>query len=119
MDSTIVIQDTVTGANLKMNDICVNGPTSDWTEKDWDKFRDWLKGMLKVTEMTVTFNKKDGSERVMHCTLQPEILPKVEVTEEKKPRKTNEGTMAVFDIDAQAWRSFSLKSITRVEITIG
>lgn len=90
-----------------------------WNEQEWDKFAKWLKGMLQVTTATVTFNKKDGTERVMNCTLQPEILPKVEITEEKKSRKVSQGTMAVFDTDIKAWRSFNLKSITRVQLTIG
>ena len=45
-------------------------PTKDWTEQDWDKFTNWLTGMLKINEtVTVTFTKVDGSERVMNCTL--------------------------------------------------
>jgi len=51
-----------------------------WTDKDWDKFTEWLKGMLHVGPVTVTFNKKDGSERVMKCTLDPKELPPQVVT---------------------------------------
>ena len=65
-------------------------PTKDWEDKDWNKFTKWLNSMLKVTDMTVTFTKKDGTERVMKCTLQPDVLPVVEVkplAEGKQPRK--------------------------------
>ena len=58
-----------------------NTITSEWTDKDWNKFTTWLKGMLHVSDMSVTFTKADGTERVMKCTLQPELLPKVEIKE--------------------------------------
>lgn len=101
-----------------MNEINVNGPTADWTDSDWNKFRDWLKGMLQVGEMTVTFTKKDGTERVMRCTLKPEDLPKVELKEDKKERKKSEDSLAVFDLEANGWRSFVIKSVKRVNISI-
>ena len=63
--------------------------TTEWTSADWDKFTEWLKGMLQVSEGIVTFTKADGSERVMKCTLHPDQLPKVELKENKKPIKEN------------------------------
>jgi hypothetical protein len=96
-------------------------PTEHWTDKEWDTFTTWLKGMLQVNdEVKVTFNKKDGSERVMRCTLNPKLLPKVEVKEgtEKPERKKSEAVIAVYDLDAQGWRSFTIKSVTRVNFTI-
>lgn len=96
-----------------------NTPTSDWTDNDWDKFREWLVGMLKISPVTVTFTKKDGSERVMNCTLLPELLPKVEIVEGKEYRKKSEDVVSVYDLEAQGWRSFTLKNVTRVNLTIG
>lgn len=96
-------------------------PTKDWEEKDWNKFTNWLNGMLKVTDMTVTFTKKDGTERVMKCTLQPELLPVVEVkplAEGKQPRKESTTSIRVYDIELKDWRSFTTKSITKVEFSI-
>lgn len=93
--------------------------SASWTNQEWDKFSEWLRGMLQVTDVTVTFTKKDGTERIMKCTLQPESLPKVEVTEDKKPRKVNQDTIAVFDVEAKAWRSFTLKSVNKVQLSIG
>jgi hypothetical protein len=89
-----------------------------WTDKDWDKFTDWLKGMLHVGPATVTFTKKDGTERVMKCTLEESQLPKVELKEDAKPRKESTTSMRVFDLEKQEWRSFTIKSVKRVEITI-
>lgn len=89
-----------------------------WTDKDWDKFADWLKGMLHVGPATVTFTKKDGTERVMKCTLEESQLPKVELKEDTKPRKESTTSMRVFDLEKQEWRSFTIKSIKKVEMTI-
>ena len=91
--------------------------TSEWTEKDWDKLDEWLKGVLKTEIVTVTFTKKDGTERVMNCTLNPDIVPKVEVKEDAKPRKVSETTMRVFDTDIKEWRSFTTKSIKHLSVT--
>ena len=96
--------------------------TTEWTDKDWDKLTEWLGGVLKVIPVTITFTKKDGSERVMKCTLDPELLPKVEpklVTEDKKPRKESITSMRVFDLEKNEWRSFTIKSIKHISATLG
>jgi hypothetical protein len=89
-----------------------------WTDKDWDKFTEWLKGMLAVSEGVVTFTKSDGTERVMKCTLVPEQLPKVEIKEDAKPRKESTTTMRVFDLEKNEWRSFTIKKVKQVNFTI-
>jgi len=95
-------------------------PTKDWTESDWDKFSNWLTGMLKINEsVTVTFTKVDGTERVMNCTLKPELLPEAKpLAEGKTPRKESTTSIRVFDNDLKEWRSFTTKNVTRVEFTI-
>jgi len=97
-------------------------PTKDWTESEWNKFTNWLTGMLKINEsVTVTFIKKDGTQRVMNCTLNPGVLPVVEakpLAEGKAPRKESTTSIRVFDIDLKEWRSFTTKNVTRVEFTI-
>lgn len=89
-----------------------------WTDKDWDKFTEWLKGMLHVGPATVTFTKADGTERVMNCTLEEAKLPKVELKENAKPRKESTTSMRVFDLEKNEWRSFTIKSVKNVTITI-
>ena len=95
-------------------------PTKDWTDQDWDKFSKWLTGMLKVNEtVTVTFTKQDGSERVMNCTLKPELLPEAKpLAEGKTPRKESSTSIRVYDLEKQEWRSFTTKNVTRVEFSI-
>ena len=89
-----------------------------WTDKDWDKFTEWLKGMLAVSEGVVTFTKSDGTERVMKCTLVPDQLPKVEIKEDAKPRKELTTSMRVFDLEKNEWRSFTIKKVKQVNFTI-
>jgi hypothetical protein len=81
----------------------------------------WLKDILSVTDAKVTFTKVDGTERVMKCTLEPAKLPVAVIKEDAKPRKQSDSTKAlrVFDVDKQEWRSFTIKNIKRIELTIG
>ena len=87
-------------------------------EKELKQLGERLRGVLPTTVVTVTFIKKDGSERIMKCTLDPEKLPVATVTEDKKERKKSEDTLAVYDVEAKGWRSFNLKSIKRIALTI-
>lgn len=63
----------------------------------------------------VTFTKVDGTDRTMPCTLDPAILPIMEITEEKRvPRKFNLDTLRVFVTDINEWRSFRIENVTQV-----
>ena len=42
-----------------------------------------LIGKLKEGDVSVTFTKKDGSERVMKCTLKEDVIPSVESSRKK------------------------------------
>lgn len=64
-------------------------------------------------EAKVTFTKKDGTERVMKCTLKEDVVPAVESKE--TTRKVNEEVLAVWDLEKSAWRSFRIDSIKDVE----
>jgi len=81
----------------------------------------WLKSMLVVTEMTITFTKVDGTERVMKCTLEASKLPVVELKEDAKPRKETTSTKAlrVFDLEKNEWRAFTIKNIKRIQLSLG
>ena len=95
-------------------------PAKDWGDGEWNNFTSWLNGMLKANEnVTVTFTKQDGTERVMNCTLKPELLPEAKpLAEGKTPRKESTTSIRVFDNDLKEWRSFTTKNITRVEFSI-
>ena len=64
--------------------------------------------------ITVTFDKMDGSERVMECTLQPQYLP--EEYRDKAPMLTETApqTVSVWDIGVSGWRSFRLDTVKSV-----
>jgi hypothetical protein len=79
-----------------------------------DEFIDWFKEYLSEKEINVTFTKKDGTNRVMKCTKQQDLIPS-----EKQPKGTGStptgDAVAVFDLEAQDWRSFNTSNITRIE----
>lgn len=64
--------------------------------------------------VTVTFEKVDGTERVMNCTLLPQYLP--EEYRDKAPMLTETApqTVSVWDVDVSGWRSFRLDTIKSV-----
>ena len=97
-------------------------------------FRDWVRGVLEVTEITVTFVKADGSLRDMRCTLDllkippqpPRQLNKTpvdgivredrEIAALIEPEENH--TQKVFDLDAGAWRSFRYDRLKKVSATM-
>lgn len=93
-------------------------PDQNTLDNDIDVFRGWLKGVLTVQPATITFTKKDGTERVMNCTLRGDMLPVVEIKEDKAPRKQNDSVLSVYDLDAQGWRSFTVNTVKRVSFTM-
>ena len=83
---------------------------------DGEVGREWLTSALKHGSVDVEFEKKDGTMRVMKCTLDPSLLPAiVESDEPKTERKVSTEVLAVYDLEAKGWRSFrwdSVKSVT-------
>jgi len=70
---------------------------------------EWI-ALLKENEVTITFTKKDGSERVMLCTLKPEHLPVREEIKEST-RKHSENNVSVWDLNAKGRRSFVIANV--------
>jgi hypothetical protein len=69
-----------------------------------------LKELLQKKVVQIKFKKKDGSERLMKCTLLSDIVPVYEKKTDRK-KKENEDTLAVWDIEKDSFRSFKLDSI--------
>jgi hypothetical protein len=105
-------------------------------------FRDWVRGLLNVSEITVTFVKADGTLRDMRCTLDQDRIPPQPPKPEKPAKETpvdglrqngflgeavqkevtkpeENHTQKVFDLDASAWRSFRYDRLKKVTATIG
>ena len=60
--------------------------------------------------ITVRFTKKNGDERIMKCTLLSEYLPQQKDIEEVST-KENSNLLAVWDVEANGWRSFRIDSV--------
>ena len=90
--------------------------------------RDWIKGLLQKSTITVTFVKADGTDREMLCTLNWDNIPVDKapketpttpidgiVKESKKPRKEPDPhSLRVFDVEKQEWRSFRFDRLKKV-----
>ena len=87
------------------------------SEKDFKLFKKWLTGHLKFGPVTLTFTKKDGSEREMNCTLAEAVIVPHEKTTDRV-KEENLDTLAVWDLDKEAWRSFRLDSVISVKFDL-
>ena len=79
------------------------------------EFHDILKDLLLENNCEITFTKKDGTERVMPCTLQAEVLPEI-LTESTRTKEKNMETINVWCLDKQAWRSFRVENVKSIRM---
>ena len=79
-----------------------------------DSFRGWLYSH----DLDVMFTKADGTDRLLRCTLRELALPPREPEEEgaKPKRKKKPGHVTVWSLNDEAWRSFNLDTVKKVEI---
>ena len=99
-----------------MSDIMPAGhnPRPDWSDEDWAIFDTWLRSILHSNIVQLTFTKVDGTERTMNCTLMPDMLPQVVVSEDKKERKVSTTSIAVCDVELKEWRSFRTTHVKQI-----
>jgi len=83
-------------------------------DDDVAKNREWLVDNLFEGVVEVTFTKKDGTERVMNCTLCDNFLPETGLV----GHGASKDAVKVFDTDKQAWRSFRWESVKAVKISV-
>jgi hypothetical protein len=91
--------------------------------------RDWVKSLLNKQEITVRFTKADGTERDMKCTLNWHLIPAKEVKHQMgsvdgivresikprhAPKEPDPAVIKVFDLEAQAWRSFRMDRLKKI-----
>jgi len=74
-----------------------------------------IKDLLKRKIVNVKFKKKDGSERTMKCTLLSDLVPVYEKKTERT-RPENEGALAVWDLEKEAFRSFKIDSVIDYQV---
>jgi len=83
--------------------------------------QEWLRGLLhdaNIKDLSVTFTKKDGTERQMFCTLLEDKIPL-----DKKPavgtvRPISTEAQRVFDLEVGDWRSFRWDTVKQVNFTL-
>ena len=74
-----------------------------------------LINQLKVSDVTIVFTKKDGTERTMIATLDPSKLPVRESTELKEgKREVSTDAIAVVDTEIGQWRSFNFSNVISI-----
>ena len=69
-----------------------------------------LTSLLKKHIVEIKFIKKDGTERLMECTLLEDVVPNYEKKTERV-RKPNDNILSVWDIQKDQFRSFKLDSL--------
>lgn len=91
---------------------------ADWKDQDKAELRAWLKNILQTEAVSLKFKKKDGTLRVMSCTLNPKDVVEYERKTERT-RSVNEEVLSVFDLEKQEWRSVRLDSIQEIGFPLG
>lgn len=85
--------------------------------QDTSTQKEQLKNLLRENVLSVVFVKKDGSERVMECTLKPDLLPAHETNTDSpidfpvQMRAENPDVIQVYDLENNGWRSFRVESV--------
>ena len=87
------------------------------------QFESWMEGAvvkkdllarLRAGVVAVVFEKKDGTERAMKCTLDMGRVP-----EEDHPKGTGkpgpENIVKVYDVEKEGWRSFDIDRVMSID----
>jgi hypothetical protein len=85
--------------------------------------REELLDLLSKETCNVTFDKLNGEERTMRCTLIPSMLPPAQRDDKLSQTKIRNLEDKVFvvwcvDIETPAWRSFRYDRVKKVEVHI-
>ena len=71
--------------------------------------------MLNQGVCEINFTKVNGAERIMHATLNKDLLPKnTEPKDTKSKQKVNEDVVPCYDVNAPGWRSFRLELLNSI-----
>ena len=71
--------------------------------------------LLRAEQAEVVFTKKDGTKRLMKCTLREDEVVHIEKKTERVV-KDNETVLAVWDLEAAGWRTINLDTIESVRV---
>lgn len=74
--------------------------------------------MMKMGPLTIKFDKVNGVQRIMRCTLNKELIESITkipyVAKEPKSSKN----ISVFDLDIKEWRSFRPENLQTISMTV-
>lgn len=91
-------------------------------EQEIEAFKSWTLGVLhdeNITDLCVTFTKKDGTERAMYCTLVEGRIPAEQTPKNSIATAPTSGSaVRVFDTEKSEWRSFRWESLIKVEFSL-
>lgn len=62
--------------------------------------------LLKHNKVELSFTKKDGSTRLMKCTLMEDIIPSVVGNS-----KQHDHLITVYDLEKEAWRNINFDTV--------
>jgi hypothetical protein len=74
-----------------------------------------IKELLRDSVAEISFTKKDGTERIMKCTLQSNLIPEEHTPKGTSTAKENLDIINVFDLDKIGWRSFLVDNVQYVK----
>jgi hypothetical protein len=90
------------------------------SEADRKLFREWLTNVIRTERVNINFVKADGTERWLHCSLHPDLIPADKLQkEEAAPRKRSEDALSVWDLEKQDWRSFRFDRVKQFSFNLG
>jgi hypothetical protein len=82
--------------------------------------RDEVLKDLREFVAEVSFTKVDGQNRVMRCTLKPDLLPAKYINEEIEAEKSfhaeNTDVIRAWDVQKAGWRSFRMDSVIYFQV---
>lgn len=78
-------------------------------------YSDNIMTVLKSADAEITFTKKDGTTRVMKCTLREDAITPYEKKTDRV-KAVNENVLSVWDLEANSWRSINKDTITSVKV---
>lgn len=77
-----------------------------------DEIWKFFKELLHEGDVEVRFEKKDGTDRVMKCTLRPEAYEDYEF---QGGGTHNDDVLSVWDLEKDAWRSIRKGTLIEVQ----
>lgn len=72
--------------------------------------------LLTNGEVSVTFTKADGTDRVMRCTKWMELIPTENHPKTESTGVNTSDNITVFDLEKGGWRSFNITKVKEYSV---